>query len=444
MDTAQNSQHSQTDRRLTLLEQEISAILSAANLSSNDKLRDQLLNSLNALYGPQGIAGQFATQQLIQASGASLPGVQIAAFNGSASSPGLIQLSSAPRGEYRAGGYFADSPLGPHIASYGYLKTGSTYKDTPDSTTLATWLFQEWTDFSQGSNNRPMRYLRSNVNNGGWTNWAAQEATDTTNMYNWSGPDLPLAVGQSFSYDTGAEQVSQLPLSIQTLPGQFYELTMVQRFPAKSSAVPSAYSQVNLDIYLLPNNTGYAGAFSQSSILTSSAYVAGGTSQTPPALNPNYANWQMSTDNITYSAPPVIAGQNTGGAVTAPPYANSLIVNTIPASGFPGIQQAPLTGFWFDDIVGYTNPPYIRKILIYTGDAYTVPMAFHVGGGGSYGYNSGVNTCAAVWQNYFQVGYYSSLGTIVNSWNATVAGTTSAVADTSIKCSFLANVKRLA
>lgn len=445
MDTAQNSQHSQTDRRLTLLEQEISAILSAANLSSNDKLRDQLLNSLNALYGPQGTTGQFATEQLTQAAGASLIGAEIAVFQGSATAPGLTMLSDTPRGEYRTWGYFADSPLGPYVASFGYLKTASTNKDAPEGTSLGTWFFQEWIDLSKGGNNRPMRYLRSNVNNNGWTRWAAQEAIDTTNMFNYTGPDLPLAVGQSFSYDTGTTAVGSLPLCIQTQQGQLYEITVVQRNPSSTLSPDSPYKQINLDMYLLANNTFYPGAFSESSIRTTSNFI-GVTWNTPAYLNTNYANWGVGTDNVTYSVPPVIAGQNTGGPTLPPPYANYALIETYSASGFPGVTNASLSGFWFDDIAGASNPPWIRKIQVYTGDASTVPMAMHVGGGGSYAYNSGVNTVAAVWQNYFQVSYYNSLGTLLNSYNSAQGSSISAntTQNPNTLCSFLANVKRLA
>lgn len=446
MDTAQNSQNSYNDRRLTLLEQEITAILSAANLSANDTLRNQLLTSLNNLYGPQGTTGQFATEQLTQAAGASLIGAEIAVFQGSAAAPGLIMLSDTPRGEYRTWGYFADSPLGPNSASFGYLKTASTYKDAPEGTSLGTWFFQEWIDLSKGGNNRPMRYLRSNVNNNGWTRWAAQEAIDTTNMFNYTGPDLPLAVGQSFSYDTGTTAVGELPLFIQTQPGQLYEMTVVQRNPSSTPSPNGPYKQINLDLYLLPNNTFYSGAFSESSIRTLSNFI-NEYGPFPTYLNPNYANWVTQTDNVTYTAPPVIAGQNTGGSTTQPPYANSLFVETYSAAGFPGVVSSPMSGFWFDDIAGSTNPPWIRKIQIYTGDASTVPMAMHVGGGGSYAYNSGVNTAALVWQNYFQVGYYNSLGTLINSWNAVQVGTlnNNGITQTpNTLCSFLANVKRLA
>jgi hypothetical protein len=105
------------------------------------------------------------------------------------------------------------------------------------------------------------------------------------------------------------------------------------------------------------------------------------------------------------------------------------------ASGFPGVTNTGMSGFWFDDIAGFANPPYFRKISVFTGDADTAPLAFHVGGGGSFGYNTGVNTAVSVWQNFSQVGYYQSLGLLSTAFSNPGG---------QVKCAFLVNVKRLA
>lgn len=429
MDTVQNSQSSSTDRRLTLLEQEINAILGAAGITADDNIRNQLLSSLGNLYGPQGLTGQFSTQQLTQATGSTLLGAEIGVYNGSPAAPGTVLMSNAPRGEYRTSNFFADSPLGANQATFGLLRTGGTFKDTPEAQSLQTWMYQEWISFSNTTLTRPMRYLRSNVNNGGWSGWAAQEAIDTTNMFNYSGIDLPLAVGQSFSYDTANTAVTQVPLRIATGPGQLYEISVVQRNPTVNSAA-GAYPQTDLDLLLLPNNTSYPQAFSVGSITTQSQYVQGGN------LNPNYSNWTIYTDNVTdYSTLTAASPASTSGTVTPPPYANSLMSYVQSASGFPGVTNYGFSGFWFDDIGGYANPPYFRKISVFTGDANTAPVAFHVGGGGSFGFNTGVNTAVSVWQNFSQVGYYQSLGLLSTAFSNPGG---------QVKCAFLVNVKRLA
>jgi len=388
-------QPSHQGEQLTQLIGEINAVLAQANLTPNPQQSNQLAQALEAIYGYNGEVSTQILNNIVTAAGSKLPNFSIGQYPGSSTAPGTVLLANCPRGEYLTTGYYADSPLGSDVKSYGIIVTGnSSTANAPTATNLDNWFYQEFYDmYAHINNKRGTKYYRTNVNGETYGAWNAQHQTSLGNMFGYQGPDIVLPVGQSVLYDTGNIPVSTMPLKLSCKSNQLYELEVVHKNPIvlSSSSYPivnAAHTQLNLDLAIRPNNSDYLNSFSVGSIITGVAYY-NPNGQIYNVANPNAGAWQNSTQTgVPYTA--TVSG----------PYA---IANDTVFS---------LNNFWFDDIGGWVNPPYIRKILIYTGDQNNLPTAFHVGGGGSDTYQIGVNTAVSVWGLYNQIGYYTSLGTL--------------------------------
>jgi hypothetical protein len=391
-------QPSHQGEQITQLVAEINAVLAQANLTPNIQQPDQLSQALSALYGYNGKVSTQLLNNIITAAGSKLPNSSISLYPGSNTAPGTVLLSNCPRGEYQTQGYYADSPLGSNINSYGIIVTGnSNTANAPTSLNSDNWFYQEWYDMTALiGHKRGTKYYRTNINGETYSDWNAQHQSSMGNMFVYQGPDIILPVGQSVSYDTGEISVSSLPLHVSCRSNQLYELEIVHKYPIVLS--PSSYpivnanhTQLNLDLAFLPNNTNYINSFSVASIISGVNYYFS-NGQIYNAANTSAGTWYTSTQ--------------TGMAYSS-------TVSGYYVIGSEGITNQ--NNFWFDDVGGTVNPPYIRKILVYTGDNSNLPTALHVGGGGSDSYQIGVNTSTAVWSLYNQVGYYTSLGTLFMS-----------------------------
>jgi hypothetical protein len=381
--------------QLTQLINEINAVLAQANIVPTTNQSNQLAQALSSLYGYDGEVPQQLLNNIITAAGTKLPNSKIATYYGSNTAPGTVLLSNCPRGEYLTSGYFADSPLGSSVNSYGIIVTGNSGPNNfPSNQTLADWFYQEWFDMTAHIGlKRGTRYFRTNIDGENYGDWNSQHQSNLGNMFGYIGPDIILPVGQSVQYDTGEIPVASLPLHISCLPNQLYELEVIHRYPIVLSPssypiVNAAHTQLNLDLALLPNNTSYLNSFTAAGIETQANYY-NTQGQIYNVANPSAGAWNNTT--------------STGQA-----YPNTVAGNYVLGYNIP----MGYNNFWFDDIDGTANPPYIRKILIYTGDQNNLPTGFHVGGGGSDSYQAGVNTSIAVWSLYNQIGYYTSLGTL--------------------------------
>ena len=149
-----------------------------------------------------------------------------------------------------------------------------------------------------------------------------------------------LNIGQTAYLDTGSTQVTSLPMNVNCGDNQYYEVVLVHKGP---------YTNTNLDIFIYPNNTTYAGQFQRAGLLSSTSGTIGST----------------------YGY-----GDNS---------------------------------FYFDDLNGVAAPPYIRKMYFYTGNSSAYPMIMHIGAGGSGGTNCGENFTSSVWNSTST--RWTSLGT---------------------------------
>jgi hypothetical protein len=439
MFNAPENNASSTLDQTSKLGQEIYAVLQQAGLEPTDNQRSQLLQALTTLISPNGIGPAQIQQEITGGMADLVPNLQLNWLRGSTVAPGSFVMSSAGVGKYYTTGYFADTPVGPNVNSWGILTCGydgvSTY-------------YQEWYDISSQSSvisYSPRKYIRYNVNELGWSGWSILESTNLFNRYFYNGEDTPLAIGQSVIYDTGTDAIGFLPLKIATSPEEVYELTIINRNPSLNQFTNNAYNNINLDLLLLPNNAFYVAAFTMAELITGSTFQALGANG-QPALNANYQNWLsgITLDNTGRYGTGQPA-QNTGNLVSYPPYVNyATVTNTVPWPNYTNFNfQNPMSGFWMDDIAGYSSPPYIRKVTVYTGSSQTVPALFCTGGGGSRMYNSGVNTVVGTWANYPSVGQYSSLGTILLSASQAFTTLGGNIATTQIASSFLIHLKRL-
>lgn len=195
----------------------------------------------------------------------------------------------------------------------------------------------------------------------------------SSSVIDWTSVSLgtPLNVGQTASYFVTG-QVASVPLHISCGENQVYEISLVE-FNA---------SGTSNDIVLLPNNTGYAGQF----------YVGG---------------FEVSPDNQSdYFTP---ASTTAAYSIMTAPY-------------FQPANAPYSAGFYFDDISGSTNTPYLRVMRLFTGSSSTAAIGLNVSGGGIYqAANSGLigmgtNLSTAVWNNTSTA--YTSLGTLTIGPNA--------------------------
>jgi hypothetical protein len=395
-------QPSHQGEQLTELIGEINAVLAKANLTPNPQQSAQLVQALEALYGYNGIVSNQILNNIVTAAGSKLPNFSINQYPGSTTAPGTTLLSNCPRGEYLTNGYYADSPLGSNVASYGIIVTGnSNIANAPTAEGLDNWFYQEFYDMTgYNSGKRGTKYYRTNINGQTYGAWNAEHQTSLGNMFGYQGPDIVLPVGQSVLYDTGTIPVASLPLKLSCKSNQLYELEVVHKNPIVLSPssypiVNAAHTQLNLDLAIRPNNSDYINSFSVGSVNTIVNYYSS-NGQIYNVSNPNAGPWQATTQT---GIPYTTAVSGPYAAATNYPY----------SANFNAFAN---NNFWFDDVGGGVNPPYIRKILLYTGDQNNLPTAFHVGGGGSDSYQIGVNTSTSVWSLYNQIGYYTSLGTL--------------------------------
>jgi len=161
-------------------------------------------------------------------------------------------------------------------------------------------------------------------------------------LYNWQGADYDLQVGQTATYDTGAATPASLALHIATAAKRVYQVLLLHVAPA---------TVANVDIYIDPNNTTYAGQFQESGLTTASG--------TPP---------------------------------------------TIIASA-----TASQASFWFDDLNGGASAPYVREMLFYVDNVAGSSIILHWGGGGITTAASGLQAMASTWTSATA---WTSLGTI--------------------------------
>lgn len=196
------------------------------------------------------------------------------------------------------------------------------------------------------------------------TQGAAYSASfiDWTNVTN----STPLNVGQTASFFV-TSHVANVPLHISCGENEIYEITLIN----------FAGSTTNNDIVLLPNNTGYAGQF----------YIGG--MEIDPTNGSTY---------YTYN------GTAAEYSIQLPPYFQ------ITSANFGA-------GFYFDDISGSTNTPYLRVMKVFTGTPSSPAIGLNVSGGGIYATPStsdvgmGTNLSVAVWDNTSTA--YTDLGTVL-------------------------------
>ena len=158
------------------------------------------------------------------------------------------------------------------------------------------------------------------------------------NLYGASARSLN--VGQTAYLDTGSTQVTSLPMNVNCGDNQYYEVVLVHKGP---------YTNINLDIFIYPNNTTYSGQFQCAGLLSGTSGTIGST------------------------------------------------------------YNGSMSSFYFDDLNGSAAPPYIRKMYFYTGNSSAYSMIMHVGAGGSGGTNCGENFTSAVWNS--TTTRWTSLGT---------------------------------
>ena len=196
------------------------------------------------------------------------------------------------------------------------------------------------------------------------TQGAAYSASfiDWTNVTN----STPLNVGQTASFFV-TSHVANVPLRISCGENEIYEITLIN----------FAGSTTNNDIVLLPNNTGYAGQF----------YLGG--MEVGPINFSNYYTYNGTAAEYSIQPPPYFQ-------ITSANYG---------------------AGFYFDDIYGATNTPYLRVMQVFTGTSSSPAMGLNVSGGGIYATPStsdvgmGTNLSVAVWDNTSTA--YTDLGTVL-------------------------------
>ena len=172
------------------------------------------------------------------------------------------------------------------------------------------------------------------------------------------GSDVLLAVGQTAKITF--ENVTQVPLSIQTQPG-IYEVLLVI----------TGTNTVNSDWYLKPNNANYTNAFFQTSVLVTDQTVASlGTSTTQAGTAP-LLSWPYIGDipmiGITQSSAfffDLFAGPNTSGSDTINDIGPSIqrwtistYTNSKMIMGGSGIAGGPGSSFgrWGDNTTLWTS-----------------------------------------------------------------------------------------
>jgi hypothetical protein len=149
-----------------------------------------------------------------------------------------------------------------------------------------------------------------------------------------------LNIGQTAYYDPGS-QVSDVALNINCGDNQYYEVMVLNKGP---------YTNTNLDLSWLPNNTTYSGQFQCAGLLSSTSGTIGST-----------------------------------------------YIGSLPY-------------FYFDDINGGVAPPYLHKLYVYTGSSSAYGMIMNVSAGGSGGTNCGENFTSSVWNSTST--RWTSLGTV--------------------------------
>jgi hypothetical protein len=149
-----------------------------------------------------------------------------------------------------------------------------------------------------------------------------------------------LNIGQTAYYDP-ASQVSGIALNINCGDNQYYEVMILNKGP---------YTNTNLDLNWLPNNTTYSGQFQCAGLLS-----------------------------------------GTSGTIGSAYYGS-------------------ISNFYFDDIGGGVAPPYLHKLYVYTGNSNAYGMIMNVSAGGSGGTNCGENFTSSVWNSTST--RWTSLGTV--------------------------------
>lgn len=195
----------------------------------------------------------------------------------------------------------------------------------------------------------------------------------SSSAFNWTNvnSNTPLNVGQTASYLV-AGQVANVPLHISCGSNEIYEISLIN-FNGSADGY---------DIVLLPNDAGYASQF----------YV-GGVEVSPDNQE---ASYYTASGTLQYGINCSTFSQNSSGSFQA--------------------------GFYFDDLSGSAQTPYMRTMRVFTGSTSSQALAFNTSGGGIYqaansgGIGMGTNLSVAVWDNTSTA--YTSLGTVLISPDA--------------------------